>query len=86
MAYLRGLHDKARRLRDDGVGDVPLEWLDGDAVRRLEPNVGERVIGALLSPKTGIVSSHELMEHLEKGASACPSLSRPSSRLSRAVR
>ncbi|GAA5941220.1 hypothetical protein JCM3775_006652 [Rhodotorula graminis] len=66
MGYLRRLHDKARRLRADGVGDVPLEWLDGDAVRRLEPNVGERVVGALLSPKTGIVSSHGLMEHLEK--------------------
>ncbi|GAA6054260.1 hypothetical protein JCM3770_005148 [Rhodotorula araucariae] len=66
MGYLRGLHDKAKRLRETGVGDVPLEWLDGDAVRRLEPDVGERIVGALLSPKTGIVSSHELMEHLEK--------------------
>ncbi|GAA5996734.1 NAD(P)/FAD-dependent oxidoreductase [Rhodotorula paludigena] len=66
LGYLRGLYDKAQRLKDAGVGEVPLDWLAGDDVRALEPDVGERVVGALRSPKTGIVSSHELMEHLEK--------------------
>ncbi|GAA5865704.1 hypothetical protein JCM1840_003225 [Sporobolomyces johnsonii] len=64
--YLEKLHDKAKRLREEGIGEVPLEWLSGDEVRKLEPDVGERVIGALLSPKTGIVSSHDLMAILEK--------------------
>ncbi|GAA5923399.1 hypothetical protein JCM1841_003312 [Sporobolomyces salmonicolor] len=64
--YLEQLHDKANRLREKGIGEVPLEWLSGDEVRKLEPDVGERVIGALLSPKTGIVSSHDLMANLEK--------------------
>ncbi|GAA5959302.1 hypothetical protein JCM21900_003922 [Sporobolomyces salmonicolor] len=64
--YLEQLHDKANRLREQGIGEVPLEWLSGDEVRKLEPDVGERVIGALLSPKTGIVSSHDLMANLEK--------------------
>ncbi|CEQ39438.1 SPOSA6832_00945, partial [Sporobolomyces salmonicolor] len=53
--YLEQLHDKANRLREKGIGEVPLEWLSGDEVRKLEPDVGERVIGALLSPKTGII-------------------------------
>lgn len=74
MGYLKALHEKAGKLRELGVGDVPLEWLSGERVRELEPDVGERVVGALLSPKTGIVSSHELMENLEKGASRPPSL------------
>ncbi|GAA6001429.1 hypothetical protein JCM10207_006662 [Rhodosporidiobolus poonsookiae] len=67
VPYLKQLYEKAQLLREKKIGDVPLEWLSGDEVRKLEPDVGEKVVGALLSPKTGIVSSHELMENLEKG-------------------
>ncbi|GAA6028181.1 hypothetical protein JCM8097_006901 [Rhodosporidiobolus ruineniae] len=66
VPYLKQLWEKSKLLKAQGIGDVPLEWLTGDQVREREPDVGERVVGALLSPKTGIVSSHELMENLEK--------------------
>ncbi|GAA5878929.1 hypothetical protein JCM3774_000662, partial [Rhodotorula dairenensis] len=66
VPYLRKLFDRSQQLRQAGTGDVPLEWLTGDQVRDLEPDIGRQVVGALLSPKTGIVSSHELMEHMEK--------------------
>ncbi|GAA5854429.1 hypothetical protein JCM8547_001819 [Rhodosporidiobolus lusitaniae] len=66
IPYLQALYEKSKLLKEQKIGDVPLEWLTGDEVRELEPNVGEKVIGALMSPKTGIVSSHELMENLEK--------------------
>ncbi|GAA5895986.1 hypothetical protein JCM6882_005580 [Rhodosporidiobolus microsporus] len=66
VPYLKQLFEKSKLLREKEIGDVPLEWLSGDEVRELEPDVGEGVVGALLSPKTGIVSSHELMENLEK--------------------
>lgn len=45
-----------RRAAANGVDD--LEWLDAAAVRAREPEV--RAAGALLSPSTGIVDSHEL--------------------------
>lgn len=72
VPYLRKLYERSEGLREAGIGDVPLEWLTGDQVRKLEPDVGDQVVGALLSPKTGIVSSHELMEHMEKSESALP--------------
>jgi L-2-hydroxyglutarate oxidase LhgO len=40
---------------------VDLEMLSADAARRLEPNVA--AVGALLSPNTGIVSAHALMDY-----------------------
>jgi hypothetical protein len=72
VPYLKQLHERSKLLRDQKIGDVPLEWLTGAEVRQLEPDVGEKVVGALLSPKTGIVSSHELMDDLEKGAYSLP--------------
>lgn len=57
---------KAEALREAGVGEVPLRWLSGDEARELEPDLGGEVVGALLSPETGIVSSHALMEDLER--------------------
>jgi len=45
----------------NGVDD--LEWLDGGALRALEPEV--RGVAALLSPSTGIVDSHALMLALQ---------------------
>ncbi|GAA6012032.1 hypothetical protein JCM11491_000146 [Sporobolomyces phaffii] len=64
--YLEQLFERSKRLARDGIGDVPLEWLTGDQVRQLEPDVGDRVVSALRSSKTGIVDSHELMANLEK--------------------
>ncbi|BGP55547.1 hypothetical protein JCM8202_001651 [Rhodotorula sphaerocarpa] len=66
LAYLRKLLDRSDQVRKNGVGQVPLEWLSGQEARALEPDLGEQVIGALHSPRTGIVSSHEYMEDLEK--------------------
>jgi L-2-hydroxyglutarate oxidase LhgO len=40
---------------------VELRMLSGDEVRRLEPHVA--AVAALLSPNTGIVSAHALMDH-----------------------
>jgi L-2-hydroxyglutarate oxidase LhgO len=54
-----------RRLQAQGeTNGVPdLQWLDADAVRRLEPRV--RCAAALHSPHTGIVDVHELMLALQ---------------------
>ena len=51
------LHKIRDQAAANGVHD--LEWLDGDAARRLEPNL--HAAAALLSPSTGIVDSHALM-------------------------
>lgn len=67
VAYLQSLAEKAKVMREKGIGDVPLRWLSGKEVRELEPDVIDTVHGALLSSQTGIVGSHELMESLEKG-------------------
>lgn len=66
--YLEGLQAKAKEIERLGEGRVPLQWLSGEEVREREPDVSEGVVGALLSPETGIVSSHEFMADLEKGA------------------
>ncbi|GAA5893677.1 NAD(P)/FAD-dependent oxidoreductase [Sporobolomyces salmoneus] len=63
--YLEKLFAKSKELKRNRL-EVPLEWLSGDEVRELEPDVGERVVSALRSPLTGIVDSHSLMENLEK--------------------
>jgi L-2-hydroxyglutarate oxidase LhgO len=43
---------------------LDLELLTGDEARDLEPALGPRVCRALLSPRTGIVDSHALMQAL----------------------
>ncbi|GAA5948086.1 hypothetical protein JCM3765_007103 [Sporobolomyces pararoseus] len=60
--YLKSLLDKSKELETD----LPLEWLDGDQIRELEPDVGEKVKSGLKSSKTGVIDSHSLMENLEK--------------------
>ncbi len=40
---------------------VPLEFLDTAATLKLEPNI--RTVGSLFSPRTGIVSVHDLMDY-----------------------
>jgi L-2-hydroxyglutarate oxidase LhgO len=47
-------------------GTEPLQWLDADEARALEP--GLRCTGALLSPSTGILDSHGLMKSLLRDA------------------
>ena len=58
IARLEAIDRQAQR---NGVAD--LVFLDADAVAELEPEV--HCHGALLSPSTGIVDSHELMTALE---------------------
>jgi len=53
------------------ANEVPLEWLTAQEVKALEPRVAS--VGALLSPSTGIVSAHGLMDfflHLARDADA----------------
>ncbi|GAA5874565.1 hypothetical protein JCM16303_002906 [Sporobolomyces ruberrimus] len=64
--YLDKLFERSQKLREDKIGDVPLEWLTGQQVRELEPDVGDGIVSALRSTKTGIVDSHSFMENLEK--------------------
>ncbi|HEX2545030.1 MAG TPA: NAD(P)/FAD-dependent oxidoreductase [Ramlibacter sp.] len=54
---LRGLQDRA------AANGVPVEFLEGDQARALEPAL--QCIAALLSPSTGIVDSHGFMLALQ---------------------
>jgi L-2-hydroxyglutarate oxidase LhgO len=49
-------------------GVLDLEWLDGAAARRLEPELD--CVAAILSPSTGIIDSHALMLAFEGEAEA----------------
>lgn len=60
------LEDLKARGDENGVGGLRL--LSAEEVHKLEPNV--RSVGGLLSPETGIIDSHCLMEYFEKRASA----------------
>jgi L-2-hydroxyglutarate oxidase LhgO len=51
---------------------VELEWITGAEARRLEPNVP--AVRAILSPTTGIVSAHGLMDHFVQQARASGAL------------
>ncbi|UCF74970.1 MAG: NAD(P)/FAD-dependent oxidoreductase [Betaproteobacteria bacterium] len=52
-----GLEQYKAQAQTNGVSD--LKWLDGRAVRELEPEV--RSVAGVLSPSTGVVDSHGLM-------------------------
>ena len=56
-AQLGRLEEIAGKARANGVDD--LQFIDGPEARRLEPALA--ATGALLSPSTGIVDSHQLM-------------------------
>ncbi|HWA43188.1 MAG TPA: NAD(P)/FAD-dependent oxidoreductase [Hypericibacter adhaerens] len=56
----------ARKAEANGVHD--LEWMEPDAVRRLEPEIA--CVAALHSPSTGIVDAHGLMLALQGEAEA----------------
>jgi L-2-hydroxyglutarate oxidase LhgO len=63
LAVLEKIESNARA---NGVLD--LEWLDGSEARHAEPEL--RCIRALLSPSTGIIDSHVLMQSLLADAEA----------------
>jgi L-2-hydroxyglutarate oxidase LhgO len=50
--------------RQSGAKPLELQMLTGDEARELEPELSPRVCRALLSPRTGIVDSHGLMQAL----------------------
>lgn len=54
--------DKLHALKKQGdANGVPdLEILDGDTVRKLEPNISDRVVAALYAPTGGIVCPYEM--------------------------
>ncbi|MBN2336835.1 NAD(P)/FAD-dependent oxidoreductase [Candidatus Bathyarchaeota archaeon] len=63
-AEIKQLEGIIRHARDIGARD--LEMLDADGVHRLEPNV--KADAAILSPTTGIVDAHGLMDHFHREA------------------
>lgn len=63
---IRALHRVIEHAEAAGVGD--LEWLDGAAVRAMEPAL--RCVAAFHSPSTGIIDSHALMQAYEADAEA----------------
>ena len=63
-AEVKQLEDIIMHARDIGARD--LELIDADGVRALEPNV--RADAAILSPTTGIVDAHGLMDHFHRAA------------------
>jgi len=65
-ADLPRLQDIAQRAAANGVND--LQWLDAAGVRALEPQL--QVHAALLSPSTGIIDSHALLQALLADAEA----------------
>lgn len=65
-ADLPRLQDIVQRAAANGVND--LQWLDAAGVRALEPQL--HVHAALLSPSTGIVDSHTLLQALLADAEA----------------
>jgi L-2-hydroxyglutarate oxidase LhgO len=56
-AQIPALRNLQARAAMNGVDD--LRWLDGAAVRGIEPDIN--AVAALLSPSTGIIDSHALM-------------------------
>jgi len=63
-AEVKQLEDIIMHARDIGARD--LELIDADGVRALEPSV--RADAAILSPTTGIVDAHGLMDHFHRAA------------------
>lgn len=55
-----------RNTQNMGPLAPPLKLLSGEEARKMEPDLGENIGWAVHSPRTGIVSSHEYMDSLEK--------------------
>jgi 2-hydroxyglutarate dehydrogenase len=62
--HLKQLYQHATSLPDP-PGSVPVRLISGQEARELEPDLSEDVCGALLSPETGIVDAHSLIERME---------------------
>lgn len=62
--HLKQLYEHASNLPKP-PGAVPLRLISGKEARALEPDLSEDVSAALLSPETGIVDAHSLIERLE---------------------
>jgi L-2-hydroxyglutarate oxidase LhgO len=60
-AEIPTLEDIGAKARANGVDD--LEWVEGERLKQLEPNV--RAVAAWLSPSTGIFDSHAYMLSLQ---------------------
>lgn len=61
-ATVPGEMSKLEKIYKTGTTNgVPLEFLDVAATLKLEPNI--RTVGSLFSPRTGIVSVHDLMDY-----------------------
>ena len=69
---LPALEDIDKRGRANGV---TMEWLSAQATHVLEPNI--RTVGSLLSPNTGIVNAHALMDALFHQARAAGAVLQP---------
>ena len=61
VAQLDGILKHAR-----SIGARDLEMIDADQIKKLEPNV--RAEQAILSPSTGILDAHGLMDHFHREA------------------
>ncbi|KAI3614621.1 hypothetical protein CBS9595_003892 [Malassezia furfur] len=68
-AYLERLHTHCQGL---GALAPPTALLTGDEARALEPDLSPEITRALHSPRTGIVSAHELMAQLEAELDTLP--------------
>lgn len=62
--HLKQLFEHASSLPDP-PGAVPLHLISGQEARSLEPDLSKDVSAAILSPETGIVDVHSLIERLE---------------------
>lgn len=62
--HLEQLYNHATNLPNP-PGSVPVQLISGREARSLEPDLSEDVCGALLSPETGIIDAHSLIERME---------------------
>ncbi len=58
---LKKLEELLKRGKGNGVEDLKI--LDKNEIEKIEPHI--RAIGAIYSPSTGVVDTHQLMKHLE---------------------
>lgn len=63
-AEIKQLEDIIKHAKDNGARD--LEFIDKDRIHQLEPNV--KADTAILSPSTGIMDAHGLMDHYHREA------------------
>lgn len=62
--HLEQLYNHATNLPNP-PGSVPVQLISGREAKELEPDLSDDVCGALLSPETGIIDAHSLIERME---------------------